>query len=274
MFWTLTYDNLKNSLRTRKAMIFLVLYLLVFGLLTYAFFRIQANIDDQIKSHGMSSFQVSFLSGFLHSIVSTSANNSSVVDFIFTIPPININLYFVSLIGTPLLIFILNYDKVSQEIYDGTIRFMVFRASRLKIFLSKFFSGMIECAAITLLATVLGITWASLSFESVNFMQSLGLGIRYWFLAQFFLAAFVAFSLMASAIFKKPFTSLIFSFVSYVAMPVIRFFVPFVSPYDPFYFDKLFFPNSLDLLFGVLIYLLYTMIFLNIGFYLFKKTDL
>jgi hypothetical protein len=41
-------------------MIFLVLYLLVFGLLTYAFFRIQGNIDEQIKAQGISAFQVGF----------------------------------------------------------------------------------------------------------------------------------------------------------------------------------------------------------------------
>lgn len=274
MFWVLTLDNLKNSLRTKKAIIFLVLYLMVFGLITYAFFEIQKNIDQQIQDEGISSLQKSFLQAFLRGAVSANTNNSTVVDFMFSIPPINIVLYFVSLIGTPLLIFILNYDKISQEIYDGTIRFMLFRVSRFKIFFSKFLSGMIECAAVTLIATFVGILWGSLSFASVDFMSSIQLGLRYWLIAQFFLAIFVSFSLMASAIFKKPFTSLILSFVAYMAMPVIRFFVPYISPYDSLYFDKLFFPNSPELFFALGIYSLFTIIFLFIGYKIFKKADL
>lgn len=274
IFWILTWDNLKNSLRTRKAIIFLVLYLLVFGLITYAFFHTQEVIETQIREQGISQVQQGFMSGFAHSILSNKTENSSVVDFIFGVPPINMVLFFISLIGTPLLLFILNYDKISQEIYDGTIRYILFRASRFKVFFAKFFSSLIECSVITFAALILGILWGSLRFQSVNFIYSMQIGVRYWLIAQFFLAAFIAFSLMASAIFKKPFIALIFSVSGYIAMAVIPFFIPYISPYDKLYFQGLFLPNSLELLLSLFEYGLYTAIFLTIGYQIFKRADL
>jgi hypothetical protein len=113
-----------------------------------------------------------------------------------------------------------------------------------------------------------------LKYQSVDFAQSIVIGIRYWLIAQFLLSAFVALSLMASAIFKKPFSSLVFCFVAYIFMPIITFFVPYISLYDKLYFQGLFFHNSLELLFSMLMYVVFTGIFLIIGYQIFKRTDL
>lgn len=273
-FFILTWDTLKNSLRTKKAIVFLILYLLVFGLITYGFFSLQENIELQIQQQGISPLQKSFMFGFARSIIANQAETSPVIQFLFSVPAINIILFFVTLIGTPLLLFILNYDKVSQEIYDGTIRYVLFRASRFKIFFSKFLGSLIECSAITFVALILGVLWGSIRFESVDFSESIGFGIRYWLIAQVFLAVFVALSLMASAIFKKPFVSLIVCFVSYVAMPIIPFYISYISPYDKKYFEGLFFHNSPELFLALLIYTLYTTLFLGIGYFIFRRADL
>lgn len=273
-FWILTWDNLKNSLRAKKAMIFLVLYLLVFGLITYVFFNVQNHIEEQILAQGASSLQVSFMSNFVKNVLTNVGDGSKVIDFLFNVPPINIVLFFVSLIGTPFLLFIINYDRVSQEIYDGTIRYILFRATRFKIFFAKFFSGLLECSLITLLALFLGILWGSLKYSSVDFTVSMTYGLRYWFIAQVFLAVFVACTLLASAIFKKPFTSLVFCFIFYVFLVIIQFFIPYISPYDSVYFEGLFFHNSLPLLFSLAVYAGFTAIFLTAGYQIFKRKDL
>lgn len=273
-FLILTWDNLKNSLRTKKALIFLVLYLLVFGLIVYAFFHLQEEIERQIREQGISNIQKEFMMEFSRSVIREKADDNAIVEFLFDVPPLNIMMFFISLIGTPLLLFILNYDKISQEIYDGTIRYLLFRASRFQIFFSKFLSSLLECSAVTFAALILGVLWASIRFETVNFAVSMNYGIRYWLIAQFFLAAFVAFSLMASAIFKKPFTSLIVCFVGYVAMPVIPFYVSYISPYDQAYFPGLFLNNSPQLSSSLGIYLIFTAIFLTIGYTIFKRADL
>lgn len=273
-FAVLVWDNLKNSFRTKKALIFLVLYLLVFGLITYGFFRIQEDIERQMMEQGISELQRHFLNSFARTFITQQADNSAIASFLFSVPAINIVLFFVSLIGTPLLLFILNYDKVSQEVYDGTIRYVLFRASRFQIFFAKFLSGLIECALITLVALVLGILWGSIKFKSVDFGTSISFGLRYWVIAQFFLIAFIALSLMTSSIFKKPFISLIVAFISYVAMPIIPLFLSYVSPYDRAYFEGLFFPLSAELIFSIGIYLAYAAVFLITGFLIFKRKDL
>jgi len=273
-FLVLVWDNLKNSLRTKRALIFLALYLVVFGLITYAFFQIQNEIEKQLAEQDISGFQREFMTNFAQNAIVNGANNNAVVQFLFKVPPLNIVLFLVSLVGTPILLFILNYDKVSQEIYDGTIRYLLFRASRWQIFFAKFVSSLIECAGITLIALFMGVSWASVKFQSVDFALSLQYGLRYWFIAQFFLLVFVAYSLMTSAIFKKPFTSLVVSFVGWIVMIVVPFFVSYIPPYDPKFFEGLFFHNSLELIFSLMIYLLFTAVFLAGGYQIFKRNDL
>lgn len=270
----LIWDNLKNSLRTKKAIVFLILYLAVFGLIMYAFFYVQENIERQLSEQGFSDYQRIFITGFGRSIIRNNIENEAVVNFLFSVPPINIIMFFVTLIGTPLLLFILNYDKVSQEIYDGTIRYFLFRVSRFQLYSSKFLSSVIECAAITFIALFLGILWASIRYRSVDFVESIGYGLRYWLIAQFFLVVFIAFSLMASSIFKKPFVALIVSFVSYLVMAVIPFFVAYVSPYDAVYFEGLFFNNSPQLFISLAAYLGFAAVFLTTGYLIFKRADL
>jgi ABC-type transport system involved in multi-copper enzyme maturation permease subunit len=274
-FLILVWDNLKNSLRTRKAFVFLLFYLLVFGLIAYGFFTIQENIDTQIQQQHVSGLQKSFMLNFGRTVIANATDDSAVVQFLFLVPLINIVFFFVSLIGTPLLIFILNYDKIAQEVYDGTIRYILFRASRFQIFFAKFTSSMIECSLITFIALVLGVLWGSIRFpHSVHFDASMSYGIRYWVIAQFFLATFVALSLMASAIFKKPFVALIFCFTCYVLMPGIPLVVRFVSPYDHLYFEGLFFHNSPELIFSLAVYTAYAALLLTTGYQIFKRKDL
>lgn len=270
----LIWDNLKNSLRTKKAIIFLALYLLVFWLILSLFFSFHASWDEQINRQGISSFQKTLMSTFVTDTFENASENSPMLQFMMNVPPVNVVLFIVSLIGTPLLLFIMNYDKISQEVYDGTIRYLLFRVSRLKIFLAKFLSSLIECSTITLLALVLGVALASARFESVHFIVSMSYGIRYWFISLFFLMVFLAFSLMTSAIFKKPFTSLIVCFVFYAFMPFLPTLVPYISPFDGAYFNGLFFNNSFRLLFSLLIYLFFTGILFGTGYYIFKKEDL
>lgn len=273
-FLILTWDNLKGSLQTKKALIFLALYLLIFALISYGFFTLQAEIEEQILAQGVSGIQRDFMIDFATNVIQNQTENNFLMQFLFDIPPINIMLFFVSLIGTPILLFIINYDKISQEIYDGTIRYLLFRASRFKIFFAKFLSSFLECSLITLFAVFIGVLWGSLRFDSVDFSESMSYGLRFWMISQFFLSVFVALSLLASSIFKKPFTSLIVCFLIFIAMPILAYFFPYISPFETEYFKGLFFHNSYQLFFSLAVYTLYTAIFLSIGYSIFKRKDL
>ncbi|MDP2629506.1 MAG: ABC transporter permease subunit [Candidatus Harrisonbacteria bacterium] len=273
-FWILTLDNFKSSLRTKRVLIFLVLYFLVFAVITHVFFEYQQQFGTRMAQQGITPLQLELLSIFAEGILGNGQETNAVLQFIFRVPPVNMLLFFVSLIGTPLLIFITNYDKISQEIYDGTVRYLLYRASRFQIFFAKFFSSMLECSVITLLATVLGVLWASMRFQSVIFSTGIEYGVRYWFIAQFFLAVFVALTLMASALFKKPFTALVFVFCAYVAMPIIAYYIPYISPFDSNYFEGLFFNTSQRLVLSLGAYTVFTTLFLSIGYSIFNRKDL
>lgn len=270
----LVKDQLKNAFRTKKVILFLLLYLGAFLGSMWIFFEIQKEIALQFEQQNIGTFQREFMTRFALQALSAQAENSILLDFLLNVPVVHVILFLVSIIGTPLLILLLGYDKIAQEVYDGTIRYLVFRTSRLFIFLSKFISSILEIAFVTGMVTLTGIFWASIAFPDITLQKSFLFGLRFWSISLFFLSPFIAYSLMCSALFKKPFLALISSFVGWFALILLPIWVPYVSPYDGTYMQGLFYPMSYALLSSLLGYSLFSLLFLLIGYTVFSKRDL
>lgn len=284
-FFVLLQDHLINSLRTKKALIFLCLYLGVFGLIAYGLFQAQNFINKELDAQGISESQREAVLNFSRRAVNQLdfGQQEELINFLINIPFLNIMLFAVTIFGTPFLILILNYDKISQEIYDGTLRYLLFRTSRLEIFLAKFLSGVIETAVITFTALFLALLWGSTQIEKFDFVKSFFHGVRFWFIAQVFLAIFVAFSLLFSSLFKKPFHALLTSFIGFCVMGLIPLFAElhtlpsearFLSPFENFYMQGMLFDFSPQLYQSLGFFGLFTAIFLGIGYAIFYRKDL
>lgn len=285
-FFILTFDNLLNSFRTKRALIFLILYLGVFVLVTFSFIKATEAIEEQVQIEITKSMEEQGMNPLTQKIATSmttqmaesfardflKTKNDQTINFLLETPFLNIMLFLVTLFGTPLLILILKYDTLTQEIYDGTLRFVLFRTSRKNIFFAKFLSGALEFAFLTLIAFLLAYLWTGIAF---NQWMKIGIGLRFWFLAQLFLAIFVSFYLFISVIFKKPFYSLLtaclFSLILLLAPLKIRY----ISPFDTDYLRGFFYPySSIEFQIMVFGYLSLIVFFLSTGFFIFKKKAL
>lgn len=272
--FVLIKEQCSYAFTTKKVLLFLLLYAGAFIGSMWIFFEIQKTITEGFRSQNIGTFQQEFMTGFAMSILEGKAGNTPLLDFLLHVPVVHVILFLVTIFGTPLLILLLGYDKISQEIYDGTIRYMVFRTSRGKIFLSKFLSGLLEIAFVTGLVTLFILFWASFQIPDFQWMRSLGYGLHYWIISLVFLAPFVAYSLMCSAFFRKPFLALVTSFVGWIVMVVLTFLVDYVSPYDGQYMQGLFYYFSPELLYACLVYTIFSLLFLGVGYVVFTKRDL
>lgn len=282
----LTQDNFLNSFRTKRALIFLVLYLGVFGLVTFGFIKatqeiekqVQAEIARNLEAQGITGVSQHLATGMTTKMAEEFARdflktkNDETINFLLETPFLNIMLFLVTLFGTPLLILILKYDTLTQEIYDGTLRFILFRTSRKNIFFAKFLSGVLEFAVLTLIAFILAYLWTGFGFHKWMDMK---IGIKFWFMSQLFLSVFVAFYLCISVIFKKPFYSLLTACIASLLLILTPLKIAYLSPFDSNYLRGFFYPySSFEFQLMIFGYLGLITIFLSAGFYIFKKKAL
>ncbi len=253
-------------------MLFLILYLSVFLLLALGFIHIQARILEQFEQQGITQTQQNLAFGFAKNAL--RSQNNQVIDFLINVPFINLALFLVTIFGTPLLVMLLNYDKIAQEVYDGTLRYLLFRVSRFQLYLTKFLGSLVECALITLVALLFALVWASFQLKGLDFGVTLAYGIRFWAIGQVFLSVFVAFAMMFSTFFKKPFTALIVGATVLFLLFILPFWIDYLSPYDVKYLTGLFYNNSLELAETLGVYVLFTILFWLIGWWNFSRKDL
>ncbi len=273
-FIVLVKDHLVNSFKSKKGIVFLLLYLAVFLLIAYLFFKLQNNINAEFERQKVEPSQRVFIGMFVQGAFTQLSTDQQFNDFILHIPFINIALFMVAILGTPLLILILTYDKIAQEVYDGTLRYLLFRTSRFQIYFAKFLSSAIEVAVTTFVALFIALLWGSFEIRFFDISQSMWLGLRFWLIAQPFLWVFIAFSLIFSSIFRKPFHALLTSFLVFFGLVLLPFWVHFVSPFDSYFMQGLYYPLSFELIRTLLFYTLFTIVFLGIGFSIFQKKDL
>ena len=272
-FWILLKDNFLSSLRAKKTIVFVILYFVIFAVITYSYREIEARLGLELMQYEMAPEARNAIFTFARDFLKVQEDNK-LIDFLMTVPFYNVILFLVTLFATPLLILIVKYDTPVQEISEGTMRYLVFRVSRIKIILAKFLSSIIEFFLLTFLVLVIALLWAKWQIPYVEYFKNFKTGIHFWLVVQPFLYFFIAFSLMISVIVRRPITSLLFSFLGILFFAMVPIWLKNISPFDIKYFRGLFYDSSPELYTSIGIYTLCTFIFLGIAIFIFNRRDL
>lgn len=270
-FLVLIGDNLKNALKSKKAIVFLALYLILFSLLVYAIKEVQRQFFTQLAMQGNPEVTPMFfevMKGFLR------LNSDEFIKALFSLPVYSLQLFSVTLFGTPILLLLVHYDKIAQEISDGTYRYLLFRTSRAKIYWSKFASVAIEITIVTFLATLFAIVYGHFSLNFFQTEEVIRASLRFWLAGLPFLFSFSALVLMFSAMVKRPFSALLLSAATIICAALVMIWTPEVSPFYLEYWKGFFLPGTPLMLKSVMIYLGFTALFSGAGFLIFKNRDL
>ncbi len=271
--YLLSKDNFLNAFRSKKAVIFLLLYVIVFGLIMYGFSHVQQEINNQFRSQGISSAQQDFMIQFAKNFLQAE-NQNQVMHFLLTVPFFNIALFLVTIFGTPLLILIVKYDILAQEISDKTFRFLLFRTTKWKIYIAKFISSVLEFAVITFIAFLIAVLWAKSSISDFDWERSLSAGLYFWIISQVFLAVFMAFNMLISVMVKKPFQALLLSCLGLFTFTILPVWFDYLSPFNMVYLNGLFYGFSRELFLSLASYFIFIFLFLGLGFVIFNRKNL
>ena len=272
-FFILLKDNLLHALKSKKTIIFLILYLAVFALIVHALKEAQKELFEQLALNGgldMDLYREGY--NFLFDLLKIESNE--IIQKMATVPLFSIELLAVLLLGTPLLILLVYYDKLAQETADGTFRYFLFRTSRAKLYWAKFASMVIEIGILTFLATLLAVLYGYLTLDFFPLKPIFNASVTYWLAGLTPLITFASLVFMLSALVKQPFLALLFSGVAVIAALIMLAWIPEISPFNLDYWKGFFLPGTSYMVKSVFIYLGFTTLCAGTGFIIFKKRDL
>jgi len=272
-FFILLKDNLIQALKSKKTLLFLVLYLCTFGLIVHGIKEAQKELFIRLAEQGGVDPAL-YRMGFNFAIEFLDIHGNDIIQKFLTIPLYSIELFGVLLFGTPFLILLIHYDKIAQEASDGTYRYFLFRTSRAAIYWSKFFSALIEIALITLVATILAVIYGQLTLPYFDLWEVAKASLIYWLMGLIPLLTFSSLVILCSSWVKRPFIALLLPGVAVLGAIIIMIWYPELSPFYLDYWKGLFLPGTTLMWKSIGIYLGITTAISSLGYLIFRKREL
>lgn len=179
---------------------------------------------------------------------------------------------------TPLFVMLAANNQYSSDASRGAFRFILTRATRAELFISRFLSVLLLIVICTFLTSL----WASLQawFNDEDSLQTIALfGLETFIIVVFYSLPFIAFMSMISAFARSAFGSLFLGMVVYVVLIVISLWlkndISYATYLIPSGLKKIIFNISLE---NVLISLAalscYAAIYFSLGWNIFKRRDI
>lgn len=182
--------------------------------------------------------------------------------------------YYVSVALLPLFSIIISYDVLSEELSQGSIKFMAYRTDRYSIIMGKVLSSFAIVSLMILIAYIAALFYVHSKIGLWFFLQYL----ISWLYLSIYAFCFICMTTMVSMVAKIPSSSIIWSILASVLFLVMLNFDR-VKFFSPFYFSD----KALDLLvngyflnvfFGFIVLMLHTILYFSISYAILKKMDL
>ncbi len=180
--------ELKEMLRTRRALVVIALYLLGGLVASRVFVGVIGRLEDvaadmlqttRTATPGALTRQVLHSDAYREALVRLFPNRN-VADFLLGLPPIVLFFAWSSLAFVPFLIMMTAADTVTQEVQDRGIRFVVIRTGRVEFVLGKYLGQALLMSFVVLLTgfVYLAVAWRGL--QGFEFWPTLDGILIFW----------------------------------------------------------------------------------------------
>lgn len=178
--------------------------------------------------------------------------------------PFSAGLLLTVLIASPLFVFTLSHNIINEELKNRTVRFLATKTSRFNILVGKFIGSLLFWTACLLLTTLL-LIWYSHQFYILEFLQCV-IFVSYYLALSTLLSTFINSTLLTN--FLGITLSLVMTVLglwSLNSKNLLLIIYSYITPYHYYFSD-----NKI-ISFTVVIF---TIIFLTISIYFFRRKDL
>lgn len=285
--------DLRESLRTRRALVLALLYLLVSAATSYGYVQViriaeeaaqemlaQAGGagDPAVAAAGVDFMQDQGYRGLLYVF---AGGDGDLVGHLATYPPMVLVFAYLSLGFLPWLIALTSYDMIAGELHLRTVRFIALRTTRGAFVVGKLLSQLALVAAIAALATVPVLVFGAAYLRSFDLGKNFLALVQTWPILALFAFAILGPVALASQLVKGPGAAralailLLFGqwIVSAVAMAIddMRPF-SFLTPFH--YKTWFFYPGLVDKLLAAAVCVAMCAGYTWLGFQIFRRRDL
>lgn len=145
--WIVARFDLFESLRSRKALVFLVLYVAGAVGATWIFTEVLQEVEEQLAEQLLvarttapgSLTQAVMESPELRGVLSRLVNDDALAEALLRIPPIALLYHWVALTFAPAFVALTSSDAISTEVATGSVRYALFRTDRTSWAVGKLF---------------------------------------------------------------------------------------------------------------------------------------
>ena len=226
---TVAANELSDSIRSRRVLVMILLYLAGSVTATLIFLYALHGIEHQLvetlgltataKTGGVTA--TLWKSASFRSMLTGLIGDATLAERLLTIPPLGLFYAWISFTFAPTLVILTSATRVSEEISSGSIRYVTFRASRLQWLLGKFAGQAVQLLA-ALLLSALG-AWLTGLFRMQSFeplataLAMLVFSVKAWIYALTFLGLATAISQLCAA----PNLALAMGFLALIALAIL-----------------------------------------------------
>jgi hypothetical protein len=224
----LTLAELRICVSRRKALVGLALYILVFLLAAYYLVGLQRELSsaNAVVRAGLGERELQAVFGSA-ALNEGAAAVAKLVRYLATQPLGVWCFQFVALLWYPMFVSLMSFDAVAGEVYRGTPRFVVQRASRASYLTSKFLAPLVVYLGLHLLACL--VLWGGFLIWLPQ-AEVAGAIVRYASVMLGFIAVLTAATVFVSSVTSSPGRSLISLHFFWFACCVIAIWWPALNP--------------------------------------------
>jgi len=235
--WTVTLHELTDSIRSRRAIVLLILYTLNAVVATLLFVKVLHELENQIeKAAGVTQSEAvggttSALwknRGF-REMLSHLVGNRETAEKLLETPPLPLFYGWLSFFYTPLLVMLLSASRISEEIWSGSVRFAMFRTSRLSWCVGKYAGQALQLLVALLLSGLAAwITgWLRMSFfdPGANLAAITVFSLKAWVYG----LAFLGLALGVSQIIASPHIATAVALIAMMGCGVLSMFADWIT---------------------------------------------
>lgn len=227
--WTIARHELTDSVRSRRVIVLILLYVAGSMAATLFFITVLQKIEHQLaESLGVQAATGTgtvtatlWKSNAFRGILSQLTGNRELAETLLDIPPLGLFFGWLSFAFAPALVMLTSTSRIAEEVWSGSARFVLIRASRLYWCLGKFTGQAIQILGALLLsaagAWLVGLlrmksfepaatAWAMLLFSGRAWVYSL---------------AFLGLALAVSQWCAAPNLSLALGFLAMIALAIV-----------------------------------------------------
>lgn len=227
--WLIASNELADSVRSRRVLVMVAMYLVGAMAGTALFIKVLQSIEGQlVNSLGLvaanntgSVTATLWKSNAFREMLTHLIGDRKLAESLLAVPPLALYYGWLSFAFAPVLVILTSSTRIAEEVANGSVRFVMFRAARSQWCLGKFAGQAVQILGALLLSAAGAWVVGCFRMHSFESLATARFMLLYALKAWLYTLPFLALALAVSQLFSTPNLALAFGVMALIAMAVL-----------------------------------------------------